>query len=127
MDDDLFWGRVSEVVLGIPVYDWGDQSIDTFQKNLLDIKERVEREVLELSEDESVIELDILLPDQGTLSYRFRPANLTAQGERVLQNFRSTLEIAGRPLSPDERRQIVLELLRHVLGEPRENDGNETK
>lgn len=127
MDDDLFWGRVSEVVLGIPVYDWSDQSIDIFQKNLLDIKERIEREVLELSEDESVIELDILLPDQGALSYRFRPANLTAQGERVLQNFRSTLEVAGRPLSPDERRQIVLELLRHVLGEPRENDGSETK
>jgi len=57
------------------------------------------------------------VPEVGERTYRFRPADLSPQGQRILQNFKSTLKIAGRPLSPDERRQVVLTLLHHVLGE----------
>ena len=42
---------------------------------------------------------------------------LSPQGQRILQNFKSTLKIAGRPLSPDEQRQVILALFHYVLGE----------
>ena len=119
-DDDgemLFWDRLAHHVVGISLRDWNDRSEETFKIQLLETKEQVERETLGLAEQEDAIQLDIQLPDVGERTYRFRPADLSPQGQRILQNFKSTLQIAGRPLSPDERRQVVLALLHHVLGE----------
>ena len=90
---------------------------DTFKARLLESKEQVEREVLGLAEEGETIQLHIQLPGTGERTYRFRPADLSRQGQRILQNFKSTLKIAGRPLSPDEQRQVVLALLHHILEE----------
>ncbi len=117
-----FWNQLSLAVLGVALHDWNDRSEETFKRDLLDIKERVEREVFDLAKDESVVKLTVSLPDQKEHMYRFRPSDLSPQGQRILQNFKSTLEIAGRPLSPDERRQIVLALLDFVLGESKTDD-----
>jgi hypothetical protein len=119
-DDDretLFWDRLSQRLVGISLRDWNDRSEETFKARLLEIKELVEREALGLAEEGETIQLHIHVPDAGERTYRFRPADLSPQGQRILQNFKSTLKIAGRPLSPDERRQVVLALLHHVLGE----------
>lgn len=110
-----FWDQLSYAVVGIYPYDWNDRSIETFKQNLLEAKDRLERELFELAEDEAVIELNVNLPGDEEHTYRFRPSDLSSHGQRILQNFVSTLEIAGRPLSPDERRQVVLALLHHVM------------
>lgn len=119
---DRFWNQLSQALLGISLYDWNDRSIQTFKHSCLEVKERVERELLELAEDEAVVELHVSLPAQSERTYRFRPSALSPQGERILQNFKSTLEIAGRPLSPDEKRQVVLALLSFVLEGSRPDD-----
>jgi hypothetical protein len=124
---DSFWDRLSEAVLGLHLQDWNDRSVETFKNNLLSAKERVEREIFELSEEDTAIELHVVLPKQGERTYRFRPSDLSPHGLRILQNFKSTLEIAGRPLSPDERRQVVLALLHFVLEGSRTDDKRRQK
>ncbi|MAU00653.1 MAG: hypothetical protein CL608_26205 [Anaerolineaceae bacterium] len=124
---DSFWDGLSEAVLGLHLQDWNDRSLETFKNNLLEAKERLEREIFELTENESAIELHVVLPEEGKQTYRFRPSDLSPHGQRILQNFKSTLEIAGRPLSPDERRQVVLALLHHVLEEPKSNNERRRK
>ena len=115
--ETLFWDQLSHHLIGISLRDWNDRGEETFKAQLLDTKERVEREALVLAEVGETIQLHIQAPEVGERTYRFRPADLSPQGQRILQNFKSTLKIAGRPLSPDERRQVVLALLHHVLGE----------
>jgi hypothetical protein len=66
---------------------------------------------------ETVVSVSLQLPKAGQKEFRFRASDLTPQGKRILQNFKSTLEISGRPLSADERRQIVVAFLCHVMGE----------
>jgi len=117
-----FWNQLSGAVLGIALNDWNDRSDENFKRNLLEAKERVEHEIFELTEDESAVELSVALPKKDEQTYRFRQSNLSPQGQRILQNFKSTLEIAGRPLSPDEKRQIVLALLKYVMGGADSND-----
>jgi hypothetical protein len=114
---ELFWDRLAHGLIGVSLRDWSDTSEETFKAQLLATKEQLEREALGLAEEGEVIQLQIHLPEAGERTYRFRPSDLSPQGQRILQNFKSTLEIAGRPLSPDERRQVVLALLHHVLGE----------
>ncbi len=112
-----FWENLAYTVMGIYPRDWNDKSIETFKRSLLDAKDRLERELLALTDDEAAIELSVNIPGEGMHTYRFRPSDMSSHGQRILQNFKSTLEIAGRPLSPDERRQVVLTLLHYVLEE----------
>jgi len=116
-EETSFWDRLSLRLIGISLRDWDDDSEEKFKTALLGTKKVVEREALGLAHEGEAIQLQIHLPDGGERTYRFRPADLSLQGQRILQNFKSTLRIAGRPLSPDERRQVVLALLHHVLGE----------
>jgi hypothetical protein len=112
---DQFWEAISRAVLGISLVDWNDVSADKFKQSLMDLGDRLQREISGLSREEAVIELRVALPTEAEHVYRFRPSELSVQGQRILENFKSTLQIAGRPLSPDERRQVVLALLHHVL------------
>lgn len=119
---ESFWNQLSKAVLGIALNDWNDRSDENFRQKLLESKERVKHEVFELSEDETSVKLSVSLPTKDEQTYRFRQSGLSSQGQRILQNFKSTLEIAGRPLSPDEKRQIVLALLNYVMGESDSHD-----
>lgn len=114
-DEGRFWDHLSYAVMGLYPHDWNDRSIDTFKQNLLEARDRLQRELFALTEDEAVIELSVNLPGSEERTYRFRPSDLSTHGQRLLQNFISTLEIAGRPLSPDERRQVALALFHYVM------------
>jgi hypothetical protein len=117
-----FWDKLSRALLGIALNDWNDRSEENFKRTLLEAKERVEHEVFELRADEAAVKLSVSLPTKDEQTYRFRPSDLSPQGQRILQNFKSTLEIAGRPLSPDEKRQIALALLNYVMEGSSPND-----
>jgi hypothetical protein len=117
-----FWDHLSRAILGIALNDWNDRSHESFKDKLSEAKVRVEHEVFELASDDAAVKLSVSLPEKSEQTYRFRPSSLSPQGQRVLQNFKSTLEIAGRPLSLDEKRQIVLALLDYVMGESSAND-----
>lgn len=118
----FFGDRLSKAVLGIALSDWNDQSKENFKQTLLKAKLRVEQEIFDLAADEAAVQLSVSLPDQDAQTYRFRQSGLSPQGQRILQNFKSTLEIAGRPLSLDEKRQIVLALMDYVMGGSNHND-----
>lgn len=112
-----FLDQLSKAVLGITLNDWNDHSEEIFRQKLSEAKERVEREIFELTNDTIAVELSVALPTQSEQTYRFRPSNLSLQGQRILQNFKSTLETAGRSLSVDEKRQIALALIQYLMGE----------
>ncbi len=112
-----FWNHFSKAILGITFNDWNDHSEEVFRQKIFDVKERVEHEIFELTKDTLAVELSVALPTQSEQTYRFRPSSLSIQGQRILQNFKSTLEIAGRSLSVDEKRQIALALIQHLMGE----------
>ncbi len=119
MDNGNFWDTLAREIVGTSPRDWNDQSEASFYKALLTAKERVEQELRILAEKaEDVVEVTIRMGagDGDSLSYRLREAGLSKQGQRILENLKSTLSIAGRPLSLDEKRKIALEFLQHVLG-----------
>lgn len=115
--DDQFWDRLSRAATGLHIRDWNDQSETKFRQTLLNTRVEIEREAEELVRGETVISVQLQLPKAGQKDFRFRASDLTSQGKRLLQNFKSTLDIAGRPLSADEKRQIVVAFLCYVMGE----------
>lgn len=116
-NDGLFWNHMSEAVLGVSLRDWNDNSEVRFRDELCKARDEVERDVKELIEEDKAITFAIQLPDDDPREFRFRSSDLSQHGQRLLQNFKSTMGIAGRPLSIDERRKIALAFLVHVMGE----------
>ncbi|RMH14048.1 MAG: hypothetical protein D6698_13215 [Gammaproteobacteria bacterium] len=111
-----FWDTLAKKIIGQALRDWSDHSEETFRLSLQEAKAEVERELLGLRvEAERAVEVSLNLGLDLRTAYRFRQVPLTKQGRRLLENFKSTMAISGRPLSPDERRQVALEFLRHIL------------
>lgn len=117
-EDDQPWDQLSHAVTGLHLRDWIDKSEEKFYHILTDARSEVEIETQSLlEEDSAAVSVSVHLPGENERDFRFRSADLSKHGESVLQNLRSTLEIAGRPLSLDEKRQIAVELLRFVMGD----------
>ncbi len=115
--DGMFWDRASVAVLGVKLRDWNDGSEERFCEKLRAAQDEVEREVHQLLEEDAVVAVSIQLPDDQARNYRFRFSEMSAHGRRLLQNFKGTLEIAGRSLPVDEKRKIALAFLAFVMGE----------
>ena len=122
-----FWESLGRAVIGVPPTDWNDASVSTFKEQLLTIKERLRQELFGLSDDDQVIELTINRPKSGEVNYRFRSSDLTQQGKNMLANFKTTMAISGRPLSPDEKRQVALAFLHFILEGEKEGDERKNK
>jgi hypothetical protein len=114
-DDGRFWERLSQAILGISTSDWNDRSVENFKATLLQTRERLQRELFAIEEEEDSIELRVNRPGEGEVLYRFRTSDLSKQGKFILENFKSTMAISGRPLSPDEKRQVALAFLHYIL------------
>lgn len=110
-----FWDVLARALIGLEPSDWNDRSVEAFKVSLLDARERLQKELFEITEDEEVIELGINFPHEGVHKYRFRTTTLSNQGKHILENFKTTMAIAGRPLSPDERRQVALAFLSFIM------------
>ncbi|MCY3866047.1 MAG: hypothetical protein OXG68_11465 [Chloroflexi bacterium] len=115
--DNHFWNRLSTAAVGIQLRDWNDESESRFRERILTARDEVERDVQDLIEDEKAINFSIEMPDSGKSDFRFRSSDLSPQGQRILQNFKSTMAVAGRPLSIDERRKVALAFIVHIMGE----------
>lgn len=114
-DNGRFWERMSYTLLGISTADWNDKSVSSFKQALVAIRQRLQNELLAIEAEEDTIELRINHPKEGELVYRFRPSDLSDQGQAVLENFKSTMAVSGRSISPDERRQVALAFLNYIL------------
>lgn len=113
-----FWDTLARKIIGQSPRDWNDRSEELFRVRLQEAKAEVERELLGLSEEtERTVAVSLNLGDGDHTAYRFRQVELSKQGRRLLEHFKSTMVVSGRPLSPDERRRVALEFLRHILEE----------
>ena len=116
--EGAFWNALAREIFGPAPRDWDDRGEERFYEVLAEAKAEVEREALGLAvETDEVVEVNLRTGRDDRKTYRFRRVPLSAQGQRLLQHFKSTLEISGRPLSPDERRRVVVALLKYVMGE----------
>jgi hypothetical protein len=111
-----FWNTLAQKTMGQSPRDWNDRGEEMFRELLREAKAQVEREALGLVVDnDEAVEVSLNLGGEAGGAYRFRQTRLSKQGQRLLEHFKSTMAVSGRPLSPDERRQVALEFLRHML------------
>lgn len=110
-----FWERMGREILDVAPTDWNDTNVESFKQKIIQVQENLPQELSNLSKDEEVIELKINMPDRDKKSYRFRSSDLSPQGQNILANFKTTMAVSGRPLPPDEKRQVALAFVHFML------------
>ncbi|MGC8960078.1 MAG: hypothetical protein ACP5OO_09885, partial [Chloroflexia bacterium] len=115
-DADAVLEVLARRIINTAPRDWTDSGEAYFYRVLQEAKAAAEREVSDLTAaSESVLQVTLQAGGQPA-AYRFRQVPLSEAGQRILQNFKSTLETTGRVLSADEKRQLAVLLLEYVLG-----------
>ena len=105
-------------IAGAAPRDWTDSGEERFYHILAEAKATAERQVAGLaSAAEKILEVNVQVGERVSQPYRFRQVTLSDAGQRILQNFKSTLQTTGRILSADEKRQLAVLLLEYVLGD----------
>ncbi|PJF38857.1 MAG: hypothetical protein CUN55_16065, partial [Phototrophicales bacterium] len=108
---------LAEALVGVTLRDWNDESESRFRERALTAREEIEQDVADLIDEDKAITFSIEMPETGKQDFRFRSSDLSSQGQRILQNFKSTMQVAGRPLSIDEKRKVALAFMVHIMGE----------
>lgn len=116
-NDTHFWNNLAEALVGVTLRDWNDESESRFRERALTAREEIEQDVADLIDEDKAITLSIEIPETDKQDFRFRSSDLSSQGQRILQNFKSTMQVAGRPLHIDEKRRVALAFMVHIMGE----------
>jgi len=117
-DPDALLDMLGRRVAGAAPRDWPDSGEERFYHTLNEAKLAAERQIAGLAVPaESVLQVNVQTGERPAQPYRFQQVALSDAGQRILQNFKSTLETTGRVLSDDEKRQLAVLLLEYVLGE----------
>lgn len=115
---DAFLDTLARRITGVAPRDWTDSGESAFYHSLAEAKATAEREVAGFAGvAERVLQVRVQVGERQLEPYWFQRVTLSDVGERIFQNFKTTLETTGRLLSADERRQLAVLLLKYMMGD----------
>jgi len=117
-DPDTLLDTLGRRIANAAPRDWPDSGEEHFYQVLVAAKITAERQITGLTTtDEQILEVNVQVNERPAHPYRFQQVPLSDAGQRILQNFKSILQTTGQVLSVDEKRQLAVLLLDHILGD----------
>lgn len=112
-DDMVTAGRIAKAATSLRVDDWNDARFDDFPKILVSMKRQVEG-VAEKPEDIDGDQLGIVFiaPDGSRQQKTFAPVKTSGRSRLLKNGLIACLSEMGGSLSPEEKRQVVFDVLR---------------
>ena len=114
-DDYVTVGRIAKAAISLRVDDWNDARFSDFVNVLTEMKHEVEG-VDEQAENDAGKMIEIsFVDDQGSLRRRtFKPVAAGGRSRLLKNSIRACLSEMGGALSPEEKRQVVFEVLEEL-------------
>ena len=114
-DEISFILRLSKAVTGLRMEDWKNETIDEFLKNLVIIKETVEKYDKEKSVSDAgstdLYRIVFTDADGVEITKSFNKTNYSSKAKLLLNDITTSLEEMGEAISEQEKRQVLMELL----------------
>ena len=114
-DEISFILRLSKAVTGLRMKDWKNETIDEFLKNLVIIKETVEKYDKEKSVSDAgstdLYRIVFTDADGVEITKSFNKTNYSSKAKLLLNDITTSLEEMGEAISEQEKRQVLMELL----------------
>ena len=107
-DEDTFIARLAKIATDLRLEDWDDSTHERFTRNVSRYKEKTEAEA---ENNYQVTFID----ESGTSSTkRFERVEITKRGKLLLNAITSDIESMGHSISEQEKRQILMEVLKKL-------------
>ena len=114
-DDYVTVGRIAKAAISLRIDDWNDARFSDFVNVLTEMKHEVEG-VDEKAESDAGKMVEIsFVDDHGSLCRRtFKPVVAEGRSKLLKNSIRACLSEMGGALSPEEKRQVVFEILEEL-------------
>ena len=117
-DEDLFITRLAKLSTGLRLEDWDSKTIDIylnalkrFIKTAKDFHSSIVADTINYTSSYQIIFAD----DEGTsTTRRFDKVEVSARGKLLFNQITASLEAMGRSISEQEKRQILMEVLKKL-------------
>ena len=117
-DEDAFIVRLAKAVTGLRTEDWNAQTVDVYVEKLAQHKQTAEsyhkEHVLENTVTDSNYQIAFVNGDGGTTTRSFERVNISARGKLLYNQITKALEAMGQAISEQEKRQILVEILKEL-------------
>lgn len=118
-DEDTFIARLAKIATDLRLEDWDDSTHERFTRNVSRYKDTAEQyhaKAEEKTEAEAENNYQVTFIDEsGTSSTkRFERVEITKRGKLLLNAITSDIESMGHSISEQEKRQILMEVLKKL-------------
>ncbi|WP_282742556.1 hypothetical protein [Olsenella uli] len=115
-DDRLTAGRIAKAATSLRVDDWNDARFEDFPKIISSFVQQVEGDSSEATSERNDGQIGILLvgPDGAARRKTFNPVKTTGRSRLLRNGLVACLGEMGGALSPEEKRQVVFDVLREL-------------
>ena len=118
-DEDMFVVRLAKIATELRIEDWDDNTFNHYIERLTEFKRCAEDFQGSTSEEDGLISSSyqlIFIDDEGeAIIRRFDKTETTKRGQLLLNSITADLESMGDAISSQEKRQILMEILKKLV------------
>lgn len=118
-DESAFIARLAKLCTDLRIEDWAGDTFDKFTAALQQYKKTAEEFHSEIEEKNSEITSNYQITyvdDNGdTITKRFDRVEYSRRGKLLLNQVKASLDSMGRSISDQEKRQVLMEVLKQLL------------
>ena len=115
-DERTFIMRLAKLVTDLRIEDWSEKTVSQFEEKLKEYKETIEEfsgeAVSEISEETSAYSLTYIDESGNTATKRFDRVEESSRGKLLKNSLLADLDSMGHSISVQEKRQILMEVLK---------------
>ena len=117
-DEDLFITRLAKLATGLRLEDWGNKTEESYfmalQRYIATAREFHDNTVAETINDTSSYQISFADEDGNNTVRRFGKVEVSARGKLLFNQITASLEAMGHSISEQEKRQILMEVLKKL-------------
>ena len=118
-DEDTFIARLAKIATDLRLEDWDDSTHKRFTRNLSKYKETAERHHAKAEQQkaehvESNYQVQFVDDNGTTVTKRFDRVEISQRGKLLLNAITSDIDSMGHSVSEQEKRQILMEVLKKM-------------
>lgn len=117
-DEKTFITRIAKLVTGLRLEDWEEKTVTEFEEKLREYKKTAEEfsgdTAAEIGEDTSAYSLTYIDDTGKTVTKRFDRVEQSKRGKLLLNSLLADIESMGHAISEQEKRQILMEVLKKL-------------
>ena len=117
-DEDSFIVRLAKTATGLRIEDWDDNTINAYTRKLKQYKQTAESYEEEIKQDETVsstnYKVTFVEADGSATTKSFERVEYSNRGKLLYTQITQSLDSMGHALSEQEKRQILMEILKKL-------------